>query len=1575
MKTVRAAFSVRGFVVVGLLAGFVCLAADWPTYRGDNQRSGVTAEALAFPLAEQWRFRAAHAPSPAWEAPRDVPVEGILELGRVQFDDTYQPVAAAGLVFFATTTDHRIVALDPATGHIRWQHVLGGPVRLAPAVWDNKVYVAADDGWAHCFAATSGEVVWQRLLAPREERILGNGRMISRWPCRTGLLIQDGVGYAGVGIWPAEGVFLEAFDAATGRTLWRNDQLGEASDTFVSPQGYMLTADDLLFVPQGRVSPAAFSRTTGAYVYNQRFGKNVGGTWALIAGDLLYTGTEEIMAFGTKNRARFAWFEGRQLIVSEGRHYTADGKAVAAVQTETYGKPSLERFRLRDTRNTQQQDHRTAQRAVRTAQDRLKTETDKLAAIENDEERARQQVVCDKARATLEAAEKQLDTVAEALAKIEAQWQAAGEGMTAGFGWRTECAAAEALILAGDMLLAGGAGEVVALRASDGTRVWEAKVEGKAKGLAVADGRLLVSTDQGVVYAFGSGAATPAEMRETAAAAPPAPDHDRLAAWLAAEAGLGQRPGFALVLGLADGKLLPALAKATNLTVYGVDPDPAKIAALRRELAGAGLYGSRVCLIAAPLDHTGLANYFADLVTSERAGDGFPYAEAWRVTKPGNGVLLVGPALPPETGAWTPAARSFGNGRFEERGGWLKGRRGPLPGAANWTHQYADAGNTASSKDSFLTCPLRLLWYGLPGPLGMVSRHQRAAAPLAVNGVLFVQCEDWVEAYDAYNGVLLWRRDFPKVVRTGISHDCSNLVADEDSFYVVHRNQCHRLASHTGETLATFAVPAELGEGAWGWVARLDGLLLGSVRSAGRSTNALFAYDVASGNLLWTFQPRNVLHPTLSAGDGRIFLVDDSVDLEQRQEALQKRLRGLEPAYADKLLKDAPVRTVLALDAATGRPVWQRPLDLSGGIGGMYWSSLGTMYQDGVLVVFGIFTDGHYWQDFFAGQFEGRRIVALNARDGGDLWEKEVGYRVRPLIIGDTLHAEPWAYDLRTGARKQRRNPLTGADEPWQFARPGHHCGCPVGSVNALFFRSYYIGYYDLARDGGTVHFSSQRPGCWINFIPANGLLSVPEASSGCMCPFANLSTVVFEPGGEDRTWTKFSLEGATTPIRELCLNLGGPGDRKDARGRLWLAYPRPTGSLVLPLDIQLAAYPGGAAFRNGIDFSRVEGTDLPWLYASGYRGLRRLEIPVMAPGEGAAAYTVRLHFAETEPVADQERRFAIKLQGREVAGGFVPATAAGGAQRAVVREFTGIEAEASIVLELAAGTDQPEPGQTPVLQAVEIVRERVLRVGLAADPVPLLNRRNPQTTAKLRIANHQDTVFAGSLRLQPPPGLRAEPATQDIRVQPGETLTLDLALTADPAALERGTLAVPATLLRADGTAEAALGLAVEYLADRNRVTVPASEDTYVGAAFAGNRATVPKILVDGGDRQMGDHSHNIVYLRFRLDREALGQVHAVRFRIVNGGNPTTDGGRIHRVHDNWDPASLSYQTRPKSGKVVGDIQAVAPNEVVDVPLDLAIGDETEIRLVIEPENCDGVDYLSIEAKAPAELWIEYAE
>lgn len=68
--------------------------------------------------------------------------------------------------------------------------------------------------------------------------------------------------------------------------------------------------------------------------------------------------------------------------------------------------------------------------------------------------------------------------------------------------WTKSASYPYALILAGTTLIAGGESEVAAFDAATGNKTWSRSVNGRAYGLAVANGRLIVSTDTGHIYSF-----------------------------------------------------------------------------------------------------------------------------------------------------------------------------------------------------------------------------------------------------------------------------------------------------------------------------------------------------------------------------------------------------------------------------------------------------------------------------------------------------------------------------------------------------------------------------------------------------------------------------------------------------------------------------------------------------------------------------------------------------------------------------------------------------------------------------------------------------------------------------------------------------------------------------------------------------------------------------------------------------------------------------------------------------------------------------------------------------------------
>jgi hypothetical protein len=191
--------------------------------------------------------------------------------------------------------------------------------------------------------------------------------------------------------------------------------------------------------------------------------------------------------------------------------------------------------------------------------------------------------------------------------------------------------------------------------------------------------------------------------------------------------------------------------------------------------------------------------------------------------------------------------------------------------------------------------------------------------------------------------------------------------------------------------------------------------------------------------------------------------------------------------------------------------------------------------------------------------------------------------------------------------------------------------------------------------------------------------------------------------------WGVYSADGASLPVQHMALNLGAPGDRRDAHGKLWLGYPRPSSraGIDLPLDFKPQYAKGGGAYSFNEDSHVVQGHDTPWIFTSGLRGLTKLDIPVLAKGQPPATYTVKLMFAALEGEKPGQRLFDVKLGDKVVLKAFDPATRKG----AIVEEFTNIPATDNLVVELI-----PSAGE-PVLNGIEILKTNAKEItaGVAA--------------------------------------------------------------------------------------------------------------------------------------------------------------------------------------------------------------------------------------------------------------------
>ena len=331
----------------------VSASAEWSTYLNGNDRSGYSPTQLQLPLKLVWQHKTPAKPQMAWEGPRNVPIEGHEMRHRVNFDDAMQTVISDGRVYFGSTVDHRMYCVDGQTGEVLWSHYTEGPIRLAPTLAHGNIYFGSDDGKVHCLNARNGKPVWGMRVGPQDDRLLSRGEMISRWPVRTGVLIDDEIAYFGAGVFPHEMIYLCAVDALTGEVIWRNDTISEqnAGRNDLTPQGYLLSNDDNLFVPSGRSLPVAVSKKDGSIVFQEKYswrtdaGGVVGGTKALLGDGQVYAGgPHHFLAMDQSNGdVGEAYINGRQMALANDQAFILTGEKLICVERAKHSKASQEK--------------------------------------------------------------------------------------------------------------------------------------------------------------------------------------------------------------------------------------------------------------------------------------------------------------------------------------------------------------------------------------------------------------------------------------------------------------------------------------------------------------------------------------------------------------------------------------------------------------------------------------------------------------------------------------------------------------------------------------------------------------------------------------------------------------------------------------------------------------------------------------------------------------------------------------------------------------------------------------------------------------------------------------------------------------------------------------------------------------------------------------------------------------------------------------------------------------------------------------------------------------------------------
>lgn len=221
-------------------------AADWPTFRADNQCSATSSATIAREVDLLWASQA-KAVSPSFTA-----VTG--------------PVVVDGMAFIGGG-DGAVTAIDVATGKVRWRTYTGGIIRIAPTIWKSRAYVGSGDGYVYCLEARTGRQLWRFRAAPKERLMPVYGSLMSTWPVAAGVLVEDGTAYVAAGLANYDGTYVYALDAATGKLKWQNNNSGHLdadARTGVSVQGHMLLHNNKLYLAGGTsISPVRYDAQTG----------------------------------------------------------------------------------------------------------------------------------------------------------------------------------------------------------------------------------------------------------------------------------------------------------------------------------------------------------------------------------------------------------------------------------------------------------------------------------------------------------------------------------------------------------------------------------------------------------------------------------------------------------------------------------------------------------------------------------------------------------------------------------------------------------------------------------------------------------------------------------------------------------------------------------------------------------------------------------------------------------------------------------------------------------------------------------------------------------------------------------------------------------------------------------------------------------------------------------------------------------------------------------------------------------------------------------------------------------------
>jgi hypothetical protein len=393
------------------------------------------------------------------------------------FDPAFFVTASEGAVYFGSSVDDAVHCINARTGAERWVTFTGGAVRLPPTIDEGKAYFGSDDGYAYCIDVKEGREVWKFRAAKSARLIPSNGKLISPWPVRSGVLVNDQQAYFAASLLPWEHSYLCALNKNNGKAVYVSDNIN------MTLQGALLGSSTTIYAPQGRSVPLLFDASNGKSLKGV---SGMGGTFCLLTEDELLVGMPQnqkasgnvIQIADPSGKEALLQFHGadRLLIVGE-MAFIHQGKVLKSLNRAEYGR---------------------IQTKIVTLTAKIKGMTGELGPMRKNYNALPAALKQSKGKSA-----KTKIIQLEGLMKASmAEISTLRKAVTKCFGWEIDSPVPYELIFAGGVLFIGSNGIVIAYDAGSGEELWSTNVEGNAYGLAFSDGRLFVSTSRGHIYSF-----------------------------------------------------------------------------------------------------------------------------------------------------------------------------------------------------------------------------------------------------------------------------------------------------------------------------------------------------------------------------------------------------------------------------------------------------------------------------------------------------------------------------------------------------------------------------------------------------------------------------------------------------------------------------------------------------------------------------------------------------------------------------------------------------------------------------------------------------------------------------------------------------------------------------------------------------------------------------------------------------------------------------------------------------------------------------------------------------------------